>query len=242
VTINIEPRRILRFLLACIALLASAGVVVVIARFGFDHGQLFGFSGRFDLHREGTVPAYFSALQLALAAVILACIARRKRLSGAAFARQWLLLCLIFAFLSLDEASELHERLREPMLAHFDLQGVWAFAWYIPYGILAVLLLLSYWRFFWALPSRIRVLFAIACACFIGCAIGLELVQVHFVMTPAYGDSAALYSALTGVAEEIGEMLGIALFVYALLLYAADEVGAMRVEFRGTAMSAPLVR
>jgi hypothetical protein len=59
-------------------------------------------------------------------------------------------------------------------------------------------------------------------------------VQVHFVMTPAYGDSAALYAALTGVAEEIGEMLGISVFVYALLVYAAEQVGAMRVEFNGT--------
>jgi hypothetical protein len=149
--VRLEARTVFLILLACIALLTVAGFFVVFARFGLDHGRLLGISGRFDLNGEGNVPAYYSALQIAFAALLLAVIARAKRAGRDRYARHWVVLCVIFIFLSFDEAAELHERLREPMLARFELTGIWVYAWYIPYGILVALFGVSYWRFFWHL-------------------------------------------------------------------------------------------
>jgi hypothetical protein len=232
--IRLEARTVLLILLACIALLTAAGFFVVFARFGLDHGRLFGISARFDLNGEGNVPAYYSALQIAFAALLLATIARAKRAAGDRYARHWVVLCVIFIFLSFDEAAELHERLREPMLARFELTGIWVYAWYIPYGILVALFATSYWRFFWHLPARTRVEFAGAAAIYVGAALGLELTQIHFIVSPAYGQSGALYAALSYSLEECLEMLGMALFVYALVRYAAQYVVAVRLEFSAT--------
>ncbi len=218
-------------LLWCIAALTAAGLFVIVMRFGFDHGRLLGFSARFDLNTEGNVPTYFSALQLAFAALILMTIARAKHASGDPYARHWSVLCGIFAFLSVDEATQLHERLREPMLALFDLTGVWGYAWFIPYGTLVAAFLFAYRRFFMHLPPHIRMLFASACAVYVGAAIGVELAQLHFVVSTGYGDRGPLYAALCYSLEECAEMLGVALLVYGVLRYAAENVAGVFIEF-----------
>lgn len=231
VIVRVDPRAVLAVLLTCIALLTAAGLFVVVMRFGFDHGRLLGFSARFDLNLEGNVPTHYSALQLAFAALMLAVIARAKRTYREPFARHWLVLCAIFAFLSFDEAAQVHEWVRKPMLAQFELTGVWAYAWFIPYGILVTLFLAAYWRFYWHLRTPIRALFATACAIYVAAAIGVELVQLHFMVAPEYGPSRDLYVAVSSSVEECLEMLGIATFIYALLRYTAERMGVVLLEF-----------
>ena len=61
----------------------------------------------FDLGTEGNVPTWFSTMQLGLVALALAVAAIRNKDAGGAKGRWWMLV-LLFVYLSLDEATDLH--------------------------------------------------------------------------------------------------------------------------------------
>lgn len=223
-TITLEPRKVLTFLLSVIALLSLAGFAVVISTHVFDHGRLYGFARLFHFNRENNIPSYFSALQLGFAALLLLAIASQRRMLGDRFHRQWTALGLVFCYLSVDEAASLHEMLILPMEMHFSLTGVWAFAWYVPYGLLLAGFAAAFARFFFHLPREARIGFAVAGTVFLTGAVGLEMLSAHFFTHPDWEQSVRAFRvALTYSVEEPLEMIGIALFVYTLLRYAASS-------------------
>jgi hypothetical protein len=226
-TVAIEPRRILAFTLRVIAVLVVCDLVVVTLKhvFGFDH--IFGLQRQFDFDSEANIPAYLSALQLAFAALVLAVIARSKLETRDAFARHWVVLAVVFAALSLDEAASFHEMLVAPLRTALPLTGAWHGAWYIVYGVLLALFAKHYWRFFWALPALVRTRFAFAGATYLTGCIGFEMIASRFAWYSSLTIAGTNYRvALLQAFEEPLEMLGIALFVYAALSYAAASGAA----------------
>lgn len=223
--IALSPRRILRVLLVIVLTLTLVNAGLLIARYGFGHGNLFGLVRLFDVNLESNVPAYYSALQLGLAALVLYAIGRGKRAAGDRFGTHWLVLSAVFAYLSVDEAALIHEKVVGDFLrGHFPLTGIWYYAWYIVYGSLFAALVALYWRFFWSLPARTRLHFACAGAAFVAGAVGLEMVGSHiFGLTTLDPSVRELDLAVVYSIEEPIEMLAIAWFVYAALDYAAAE-------------------
>jgi hypothetical protein len=234
-TISIEPRRILAFTLRIIAILVVCDLIVVTLKhvFGFEH--LFGLQRQFDLDNEANIPAYLSALQLAFAALVLAVIARGKVLSRDAFARHWTGLAIIFAALSLDEAASFHEMLVAPLRAALPLAGAWHGAWYIVYALLLAVFAKHYWRFFWTLPALLQMRFAFAGATYLTGCIGFEMIASRFAWYSSLTVAGTNYRvALLQAFEEPLEMLGIALFVYAALSYAAaSNAGSLALQIAG---------
>jgi hypothetical protein len=221
-TISIEPKRILTFTLRMIAVLVVCDLVVVTLKHVFGFEQIFGLQRQFDLDNEANIPAYLSALQLAFAALVLAAIARGKLLARDAFARHWAGLAIIFAVLSLDEAASFHEMLVTPLRAALPLTGAWHGAWYIVYGLLLGAFARHYWRFFWTLPALVRMRFAFAGATYLTGCIGFEMIASRFAWYSSLTVAGTNYRvALLQAFEEPLEMLGIALFVYSALSYAA---------------------
>jgi hypothetical protein len=127
-------------------------------------------------------------------------------------------LSLIFAYLSLDEISDLHGLWRQFTLPDsYRLPGTTDpnYAWVVPGLVLVVALAIAFRRFVLELPARTRRLVVLAGAIYIGGAIGAELVGGLIVNATWNNTAFLIVSAL----EEVGEMLGIALFIYALLLH-----------------------
>jgi hypothetical protein len=216
--------RALAFAIAAITLLHLAGQVL---RWQFGSG--YGLVRFFHTNQEGNFSAYFSALNMLLAAVLLMFCAAAERRSRTLRA-SWLFLALLFVFLPFDELFAVHERLNVPMRRVLGATGALAFAWVVPYALATLVagaLVLGLLR---SLPRRTRIMMVAAGATFVGGALGMEMVGASLSQTRGM-DSAAYVAATT--VEELLEMSGVALFTVALMEHLAN-VG-LAVRFAGSA-------
>ena len=98
----------------------------------------------------------------------------------------------------------------------------------IPAAIVVTIIGLSYLRFLGALPPRTRWQFLRAGAVYVGGALGVELVLAWW--TDRVGDKNFVY-ALIDLVEESMEMIGVGLFLLALLEYLGGPAQEVRVRF-----------
>lgn len=214
----INPGKVARVLAAiavCLALLSIVGKYVEDAAGGEDAILILSNLVRlFNVNRELSIPAWFSAAMLLSCAATLAVIALAKREDR--YARHWVGLAIIFLYLSIDEASAIHEKFTEPLQIWLEPTGVLFFAWVIIGAPLVVIFALFYLRFLLHLPPHIRILVALAGVTYVGGAIIVEGISASQWYLD--GGSSLFYSAI-GTVEELFEMFGVILFLYALLAY-----------------------
>ena len=165
---------------------------------------------------EGNIPAWYSASLLLLCSLLLAAIGAVTRHQQRGYVAHWLILSLVFLFLSLDETAQLHERSIEPLRNAFGTTGFLYYAWIVPAGVCVILFGLGYLRFLAKLPARTSRLFLLAGAVFVGGAIGIEAVSAK--QASLLGEQDLTYHLIV-TAEELFEMAGVVLFIYALLDY-----------------------
>ena len=170
----------------------------------------------FSVNIEESLPTWYSSINLFLASALLAWIALTKRMRNEPYSRYWTGLALIFLYLSMDEGSAIHESTSGPLQRAFDSSGFFEFGWLILGIPLVVLFGLLYFRFWWRLPKRTRNLFAVAAALYVGGAIVIEGISANQYFLD--GGSTFRYLAIATV-EELFEMLGVVVFIYALLDY-----------------------
>lgn len=169
---------------------------------------------------EANIPAWYSASLLLLCSFLLAAIAfAEKRQRGGHFLH-WLALSLIFAFLSLDETAQLHELSIAPLRDIFGTTGFFYYGWIVPAALCVTLFVLAYLRFLASLPARTRRLFLLAGSIFVGGAIGVEAVSGKHASLQ--GEQNLTYHLIITV-EELLEMAGVVLFIYALLDYISRQ-------------------
>jgi len=169
----------------------------------------------FDLDRERSIPTFFATIILLLSTVLLGIIAVGYRQKNHPYF-YWAGLSLVFLFLTLDEAAAIHENLISPVRSALNTSGVLYYAWVIPYGLLLLVLAAVYARFVWQLPPKTRLLFVVGGGVFVAGALGLELAGGYYA--DIWGTESASYSLLI-MFEELLEMIGITIFIYALLDY-----------------------
>ena len=165
---------------------------------------------------EGNIPTWYSSSLLLLCSVLLATIAAAQRQQRGRHVVGWLILALVFVFLSLDETAQLHELSIAPLRALFGTTGFLYYAWIVPAGICVVLFVSGYLRFLAELPERTRRLFLVAGVIFVGGALGVEAVSGN--QASLHGEQNLTYHLIITV-EELFEMAAIIVFIYALLDY-----------------------
>jgi hypothetical protein len=170
-----------------------------------------------DMAREKNIPAWFSVallLTVALAAAVLGAVATVGR-------HGWAWLAILFGYLSLDEATDLHGLW--PML--FDFYSITdgpfrLFLWVVPGAVLVVVIGLAFLRWTLALPRRTGLYFLTAGAVFVTGGIGFEvagaMVADATFFTPAYLVAVTL--------EETLEMLGVVIMLTGLAAH-AETIG-----------------
>jgi hypothetical protein len=91
------------------------------------------------------------------------------------------------------------------------------FSWVIPGSIIALGVLFAYLKFLFNLPLKTKLLFIISGTIFIGGTVGMELVGGIYL---AQGETIQSigYAMITTI-EEFLEMMGIVIFIYALINY-----------------------
>ena len=192
---------------------------------GYEH--LKGFIHGFYFDAEANFPSLYSALAISFCSMLLWVIARSDNTRAEKRSSYWKVLAIIFAFLAMDEFASIHEHMIQPVKTIIDGSPIRSdylyFAWFIPYTVITLLILLAYARFFFKLPSRTRRLFASAAGLFLIGAVGMEIAGGKYWASQGWAvegsDPVDLTYALIITIEELLEMFGIIIFIYALLDY-----------------------
>jgi hypothetical protein len=181
---------------------------------GLVQGPVNNFGYLFDLSREMNVPTWFSVLLLTLVAV--AATVFWVVLHG----RAWFWLAVLFAYISLDEATDLHGLW--PMA--FDLSGVAddhfkLFMWVVPGAVLVLLIAMLFMRWVLTLPRRTKGYFFTAGAVFVTGGLGFEVVG-SFVAEPGFFNPVYL---VVMTLEEALEMAGVVIMLMGMAAHAEES-------------------
>ena len=99
------------------------------------------------------------------------------------------------------------------------MSGFLYWAWVVPYGIFAIATAVYFLRFVLSLPTQTRKLFFIAGGLYIFGALILEFPEGYFYVR--YGLD-HIYNRILYFIEELCEMSGVSVLIYALLSYMAS--------------------
>lgn len=169
------------------------------------------FGHLFDLNRELNIPSWASSVLIVLVAAACMLVGLAERQQGGS-AWPWWGLGVVFAYMSLDEAAELHGLLATDKLALPGMTGA-GFAWIVPGLVLAAVIALAYLRWVWRQPAEIRNLFFIAGTIYVTGALGFEALG-GLLADPTYFNPAYLVASTI---EETLEFLGMLIMLYAVL-------------------------
>jgi len=221
--ITFTPGSVFRLFLLIIGVLTYLNVLVLI--FWFEYDAFNTLSKYFDVGRERNIPTLYSVMALAVAATLLATNARHSWEKCDGQHRYWAGLALIFLFLAFDEGTQIHEQMSGVMERWVTPQGYLLWLWVIPYGFAVLVLAAVYLRFLVQLSRTTRYYFILAALLFLGGAIGVEMLSAW---EKDLNDYTILFCVLYSL-EEFLEMIGVAVFIYALLKNLADESPVIRI-------------
>lgn len=186
----------------------------------------------FRMAFEANVPTLFSTMALAAAAGaawLLSRVSQDRRDT-----RGWAVFALTLAVMAIDESAQLHEKLnrfgdRGPDSGMFSSIGV------LPYAAVAVLLGLYLFRLWLRQGWPVRLGLAGGGALYVASAVGMELIQN--AERALNVSQSSLHMILLVSAEEVGEMLAVAIILRTLLMK-LSELGerwplTLRLETKG---------
>jgi hypothetical protein len=184
------------------------------SRHVLGHGRLLGFVPLFDLNGESNVPAWYSSSTLLLCAGLAAVVGFHPRtIKAKGLALYWRTLALVLAAMSVDEVVQVHEATIVPLRAALGAGGVFYYTWSLVGIALVVVFALMFRPFLAHLSARTRWLFILSGVLYISGALGMELVQGWH--DAAHGETGT--TAVITTVEEVLEMSGVIVLVYALL-------------------------
>lgn len=232
-TLTVPPaRRISDALFFVVLTLIALSMTGQAFKYLFGHPKVLGFVPTFYVDYEMNVPTWYSSAALALAGLLLAVIALAKLSDRGPYRFHWLALSAIFFLLSVDEIAMLHELPIDPLRNAYQTGGLLYYPWVVPAAVLVMALGLAYLPFLWHLPGRIRLLVMLAGFTFLAGALGVEMLSG--AQADQWGEENLTY-ALVITIEEFLEMLGVVIFIKALLLYLESQPGGIRIAFPTTA-------
>jgi hypothetical protein len=239
-------RWIIRIMILAVSILTLAGLAAEFVRiFWGRKGTFLEILELLNLATDSTIPTWYASLALLLCSILLAAIAATKKRLGDRYALRWGVLSGIFLILSIDEVAAIHERVGivSAFLASslgFTPSGFIYYFWVVPGAVFVLVVLLAYVRFLLHLPKNTLLLFIVAGGLFVAGSIGVEMlgsrlefdvIQSGEKFKNASVNTRVMYGV--GVAiEELLEMLGIVIFVYALLSYIGSYAKEVSLQIR----------
>ena len=115
VRVELGPAQVARWLTLATAAVVGSCVFVTSLSIVLGRPFMFGLMPVFDLDREATIPAGYTALLLLSSAILLILVARIERLQGDQRWFYWAILSLGFVYLAADELVAIHERFNRPL-------------------------------------------------------------------------------------------------------------------------------
>jgi hypothetical protein len=230
--INVSKARLRPFLFVVMALVVVAGVLVEVLRPVYGLRARQGILPLLSLSYEENVPTFYSAALLLGCSLLLTVAAAAARKARAGYVIHWAILAAGFLYISLDEVVQIHEAAG----AWLSLSGVLHYSWVVPAGALCVALLLAYIPFLRHLPRATRLRFLVAGVIYVGGAVGMELPLGYWA--EHHGEQDLGYALIDAVEESL-EMLGLNVFLLALLDHLAKTGVSLRFGPAGEAPPGP---
>src|SRR5688572_1936532 len=215
---NLDTLRIFAFLLLVSLVLGALDLITLTAHSVIGSDQM---RRVFNVDADVSIPSWFSTLQFFMAAMLVGAVAIIKVRAQDKFALKWALLAVIMLALSMDEASGIHESGTQ-VLNRTGAHADWVLLG-IPFVVIVAAL---YLRFLSELPRRMAVLFVLAGGVLVAGALGVESVYLTLWTREATSKLGYL-SAL----EEFLERTGVAIMIYAMLVYLREYMGFRGVGF-----------
>ena len=210
--LNIEVRFLIFALVASVALMALVATPLTLApAFGITRPS--SLMRLFNLDGEANVPTWIATVQLLIASGLLWALAQAP---GVNYRARWKLLSFLFLYISLDEASQMHEMLIYPLREGLGLGGMFYFAWVVPAIPVAAFLVYWYWAPVMSVPGSVKAMAIGSAASYLSGALGIEMIGGAWA--DARGGHNVTYAVLTSL-EELLELAGVALWNCALLKY-----------------------
>ena len=224
--IRVDPKKVAIAFLWVAAVLTVINSVLLFLSFYLGDDELFGLLDFFDLDIEGNVPSLYSAVAVLFCSALLALITHVNWHQPGGRRFYWLGLTILFLFLAIDEEAVIHEAIGDYFEQYLSATGFFYFMWVVPYGIATVVLGLVFLKFVLGLPKNTRLRFIVAGVIFLTGVLGIEMLGAR--EADLHDTDTVLYCVLYTL-EEMLEMLGIILFIYALLSHLAQETGHLSV-------------
>lgn len=181
---------------------------------GEDMRQTYVF---LDLDTEANLPTWFTTVLLFCSSLCAALIAALRRHASAPLWPYWWAVSGIFLYLSVDEATQLHESWGNIHPAIAQLDGVFHYSWVVPALALVALSALIFAKFFFSLPQRTQRLLLLASAVYLLGAIGMEMLKAYMLTVWETGEGTV--TGVLVIVEESLEQIGASLFLVTFLAY-----------------------
>ena len=213
--ISIFPQKIAKFLTLVIVGFSLANIAGLFIQYVLNFRRLDRFIGLLNVGDDSSIPTWYSSFALLICAVLLTIVALAKSRTKEPYFHHWAILAIIFAAMSIDEVVMLHENMSDILGESFK-SGFFYYSWVIFAIPLIFIFVLAYLKFIMHLPPKIRYLFLISGAVFVMGGLGMEMISARY--DSLYNTNNLTYNLIM-IAEEFLEMLGIVIFIYALLSY-----------------------
>jgi len=214
---NLTTRRIIAILSLITAGIVAVHITTLVFMYGFHHDNVYGLTKLFDVDGEDNIPAFFSFAIMMYAVALLGYIAIHRRSVDRPRTAYWAGLAVVFTYLAIDEGFEIHERISKMSASFIGAHELKLYAWLVPYAFLGIAFLAVYARFLLQLPrvDALRILRSgIVYVAGAGVAEAIGAWYVHVYHT----EHALGYDVETAIEESL-EMVGVIMFIYALLKY-----------------------
>jgi hypothetical protein len=214
--ILITPMGVFIFSLIIIFILGLLGFLVNFDRhiFGHRNSHMLLYA-LFNMDWEGNIPTAFSAMGIVFSALIFFLLSKTEKNDHGQWYVHYVCLGWMFAFLACDEILGFHEQIsdiisRDLHIASSLVLGTVLFAIVIvPLGVVFC------WRWLLVLPPRVTLVMILSAAIYLLGAVGMEVVGISYAKE--VGGKNNLTYQMFAIIEETLEMIGIAIFNYALL-------------------------
>ena len=218
-------------LVLCVLSVVLIGISVFgqVYKYNLNEGRDRYLTTVFNLDEEHNIPTFFSTMMMLACSLLLILIGESKEERKGKYRWHWTGLGFIFFFLAFDEATVFHEKTIEPIRNFLNTGGLLHFAWVIPAGVFLLILLLCYWKFLVDLPARFRGLFVLSGSVYVAGAMGMEMLSGLFLSRQ--GEDNLGYALLTNF-EETLEIIGLLLFIHALLSYVVYSGGRLSLKVK----------
>lgn len=202
--IRFPLRRNVVVLVSIAAVLCAISLAGQIAHHVWDVGII----EMFDVDEEANVPTWYSAALLAVAGGLAWLMGQNADTDR----RYWYALAALLCAFSLDEVAGFHEHANSLRLG--GVFGSLAYAWVVPAVAFVALVGVVFVSFLWRMDPRLRAGVMAAGVVYVGGALGLEFVEASLLIQP--GNIQTLAKEVAATAQELLEMLGAILFIWAL--------------------------